>query len=653
MADTPLPSCPSTRMYQGNSSRTFTTAFASTKRKREDESYKSDNVLVSLCRSGNWIEACSRYSSHPYEAVPVPIESEIVRKHRVRRNAETNVSSSENEEKLVYHPTVLGIACASDKIGTYAAKRIILGVVAKFSSQISCSQVLAGHTPLRDAVLNPRCTREILGILMEADRSGGKSTKFAAFQRDSNGLFPIDHLVMKVQASDCQGQSSSDFLKTFIETKPPSTKRTHDYTSPLVRLLTIGNSSDTQISFDPLPPTKPLISVEKARMIRILDVSKYLLDNDSRLLYECSRVTGCSPLHVALRNYGDCLPLIREISGRDKSNRLMSLTNKHGDLPIHVASSTGVSSDTLYFVVSRTIEAMQNMKGNEMNPLLLTKNYFGYTPLDLEWLNYIESGTGALSARSYYPFQSARGNRFFKEDSYYENLLREAVDRVISEPGLSQASSQDKADEAEKVFGVLLERIAFMISAASSKIMSPDPNGSLLHHACKLCTRQGPGLPLPLLQLILWMHEDKLLIPDRNGNLPMHYALGPSLSSNELNAQQWEEWNTFCLDLLSSAPKSSKVVDQNSRLPIHLLLDYQTDGSISEARPGRQELVEKFVECFPESVDIRDPLSKLDPFMLSATRNANLPLSTVFFFLRQSPLLCCSRATSSCKNSAK
>lgn len=636
VVDPQLPFSPP-RRYQENSSHAYTTTFSS-KRKRGNESNFSDNVLVSLCRSEDWVGVIRRCSSHPNEGISIPINDDRFPQQRFHLHGETNDPHGDDRKQILYYPTALGIVCASDQIGTIEAKRVILGLVKRFPSQISCSQVLSGHTPLRDAILNPKCTHEILGILLEADRSRAKNSTFASFQRDSNGLFPIDHLVMKVQSHSLT--QSTDLLRTFIEMKPHPTSRAHDYISPLIRLLTVGTSGDTKFNlFDPFL-SKASIS-DKARMTRILEVSNYLLENDPSLLYECSSVTGCSPLHVALRNYGDFLPLIKEISVRDKSNRLMAMSNNHGDLPIHVASSTGVSLDTLQFVVKRTIAVIQDKKGREEKNLLLIKNNFGYTPMDLEWLHYIESGSGLVSARSFYPFQSAGGNRFFKQDDYYKNMLREAVDQVICKSSNSETTALKKGEAATKVFGVLIERISLIISAASSKTISPVCKRTLLHDACKLCTPYGPSLPLPLLQLMLWIHHDNLLKPDKKGNLPLHYALNNSgVWSEESSSQQCHEWKIFCLDLLKAAPESSKVADQSSRLPLHLLLAGETGGSDMEDQSFRQDLVEKLVELFPESVDSRDPISKLDPFMLSATGDANLPFDTVFFLLRQSPLLC-------------
>eukprot|EP00980_Cylindrotheca_fusiformis_P000694 scaffold167_cov110-Cylindrotheca_fusiformis.AAC.22 len=555
---------------------------------------------------------------------------------------ETVGGSSYDDARIIYRRTALGIACASRQIDTEVVKLFIQEQITTSPSDVSCSQERPGHTPLRDAILNPNCSPEILVMLLLGDRSCVRNSGFAAYQRDSNGLFPIDHLVMKVQ-SDYRTRSV-ELLQAFIETKPVSTGRPHDYTSPLIRLLTVGKSSDMKLVrlFD--RSASKLICTEKARMSRILEVSKFLVENDPSLLYECSRVTGCSPIHVALRNYGDYLPLIKEIALRDASNRLMILPNSHGDLPIHVASSVGVSLDSLRFVIHRTAAAIRHLKGSEIRGLMLTKNNFGYTPIDLEWLNYVEPGSGLLSARSYCSFQSTEGIRFFQHDDYYK-LLRETVDEVRCIRSDRATLSEERVHEARRVFGSLIDRITLIISSASSISFPRDPEGSLLHDACKLCSPHAPSLlPLPLLQLILWIHHDEVLRQDEKGNIPLHYALGNSVfqSKRSSSIEDFEEWKAFCLDLLRSAPRSSMVADQNSRLPLHLVLHCPGDWLL-ESRSSREHLIQRLVESFPESVAISDPVSRLDPFMLSAIQGANLSLDTVFFLLRQSPLLCCPR----------
>eukprot|EP00980_Cylindrotheca_fusiformis_P020254 scaffold7328_cov145-Cylindrotheca_fusiformis.AAC.2 len=197
---------------------------------------------------------------------------------------------------------------------------------------------------------------------------------------------------------------------------------------------------------------------------------------------------------LPLRNYGDYLPLTTEIALRDTSNRLMILPNSRGDLPIHVASSIGVSLDSLRFDIYRTAAAMRHWKAlksrvSEIKGLMLTKNSFGYTPVDLEWLNYVEPGSGLLSARTYCSFQTPEGIRLFQHDDHYKKLLRDTVDQVLCIRSDPATLSQDKDYEARRVFGSLIGRITLIISSTSSMSFPRDPEGPLLHDACKLVRR--------------------------------------------------------------------------------------------------------------------------------------------------------------------
>jgi hypothetical protein len=277
--------------------------------------------------------------------------------------------------------------------------------------------------------------------------------------------------------------------------------------------------------------------------------------------------------------------------------------------------------------------------------LVWSANHSGHTPVDLEWVRHIESGKGFYTARSFYPLEpSGIRKHCFKQDEYYQDLLREAVEQVIQTPRPEEGEHSDpvRENDAKGTFGVFLDRLSLLVMAAASSV--PDKcSPTLLHDVCKLSTPYGPSLPLSLMELFLWVHRRQLLTQDQFGNLPLHYALceGTPLSKPS-QSQSCDDWKFFVQKLLQEAPESSKLANRKNRLPLHILLDHSSTCSLSsptEIQQARQEVTEELVRLFPECVDRRDPVTNLDPFLLAA-KDSNLQLDSVFYLLRHSPSRC-------------
>ena len=191
------------------------------------------------------------------------------------------------------------------------------------------------------------------------------------------------------------------------------------------------------------------------------------------------------------------------------------------------------------------------------------------------------------------------------------------------------------------------KRLALIIHVASSGRISSDPSTDILHAACSLCLPLGPSLPLPMLELILWLHPEQVLKRDERNNIPLHYALRPiqMLSTYTDGCTSSDDWKFFVAKLLDLAPESARIRDHKNRLPLNVALDPEHDRSLSlfqnraYSLSAREEVIARLVDLFPESVDIRDPVTKLYPFMLAAASHT-VDLDSVFFLLRRSPSRC-------------
>eukprot|EP00537_Pseudo-nitzschia_pungens_P005790 CAMPEP_0172376704 /NCGR_PEP_ID=MMETSP1060-20121228/68488_1 /TAXON_ID=37318 /ORGANISM="Pseudo-nitzschia pungens, Strain cf. cingulata" /LENGTH=691 /DNA_ID=CAMNT_0013104359 /DNA_START=161 /DNA_END=2236 /DNA_ORIENTATION=+ len=657
-----------------------------TKRKQEHRKIEPSYVescLIQLCRAERWAEVIYRCKHYPQEACLVPLHNDIPSKNNPFYRHSTKRALIEPFDGDYYLATVfresaLGIVCASKDIESDDAKCAILALIDANPRQISASQYIPGHTPLRDVILNDSCAPEIFGIMTEAT-STYRGGELALQIKDKDGLTPIDHLVTLVQLGS--SMHSIDMLEAFLRVKSETMSCIQDHhTSPLIRLLTMGNSfNNSPSTSNKKNPTyqwkRQNPNSDDLRSERVLGATKLLLDDDPTLLFQCSRVTECTPLHVALRNYGNYEPLIQELLKRDTGNEMIRVRNLYGDLPIHVACSVGVPLQILRLVVERTASAsisksMQEgirrpCSAAERDPLIWSANKSGYTPVDLEWVRHIESGNGFYTARPFYPLEATGVRRHcFKQDEYYRELLKESVDQVMEnyspDDEGENSESDSREEEAKAIFGCLLDRISLVIRAAATSGFALDSNGALpakLNESCTLGTPYSPTLPLPILELFLWLRPEEVMEKDQRDMLPIHHALRYSKtlsrdSCTHSSPNAIQDWRSFVFQLLQKSPEQCKAKCQDGRLPLHYLLDHTSNygendsrisgiasNEIEKLQRSRHTIVEKLVELYPESVDQRDPITGLYPFMI-ASMDRNLSVGTVFCLLRLSPSRC-------------
>ena len=255
--------------------------------------------------------------------------------------------------------------------------------------QVRCSQVKAGHTPLRDAVLNPSCPPAVLEMLIQADEAVNAATgdtRSVLGIRDPDGLSPVDHLVHTVQLAQHPVHPyhqhypllpKQDYTVARLESllkyaRTPEEQKSDSASSPLLQLLSLGTSFgilpgaavSTVAAVLPIMTIMPMAAMVEqqhetttaSRLDRILECTRLLLRWNPALIRQTSKISGCSPLQVAIRNYGNFVPLVREIIDRDDDG-MMRHRNHYGDSPLHVACSVGVPMDVLRLILARTLMA--------------------------------------------------------------------------------------------------------------------------------------------------------------------------------------------------------------------------------------------------------------------------------------------------------
>lgn len=618
-----------------------------------------ESCLVQLCRGKRWLDVVHRCRYFPEETCLVPFKNHDLGQHPVN-HAATSI------QKLLplFRETALGIICASTCLGTDTGKQATLALIQENPEQVLASQYIPGHTPLREAILNGCCTVEIFRILLEA-ASTCTGASHAFHQKDENGHTIMDHLVTSVQLGS--SPDSVAMLREFLRIKKMISCLSEN-TSPLIRLLTMGNSFNVTASpmkarkFSTRGHKAKDLDKHKLRLQRILHATKILLDDDPELLHKSSNVTKCTPLHIALRNYGNFTPLIQELLDRDLDKQMVRTRNCYGDLPIHVACSVGVSSDVLALIGEKTarISAIGNSPTGEEHPLVWSYNKSGYTPVDLEWISHVEAGHGLYTARPFSPSNATTSKQHcFKKDAYYRESLKHAVNEVIRCPDVVNNKYDEKIlkREAEAVFGCLLDRISVLIHASNFA----DRNKKAIYEG-HLGTPYSARLPLPFLELFLCLRPEQVMEEDLHGFLPIHYALryGATVLGYENSASKSlllntiDDWKSFVFLILGKSSKQCEVKSREGRLPLHYMLDHPSTNSRDFVSPSnstsmetkalqssRHAIIERLVTLYPESVDQKDPVTGLYPFMM-ASSDRSMSVDTIFFLLRRSPSRCCS-----------
>ena len=719
---------------------------------------EEESPLIQACRNKEWALVSQLSVQHPEMARPqklhnntseilLPSEQELdntIQPHkRGRKNSSScstsyqySSSSSSSSSFDLHHDTALGLVCrfAFDKDDTAFMLELVRVLLDAYPDQLQANQHAVGHTPLRDAVLNPHCPPQVLRVLLESDVHLD-----SVFRPDRQGLTPVDHLVLQlvqlqpqsnrtptqmfqcyVNVVETQLRSNSTATTTTTTTTTTSNKRQQVLVSPLMRLLSLSDShvvDDSKLLLTNPPP-------QKEEVQRVLECAQYLVSHNPGRMWQVSKTSGCTPLHVVLRNYGNCLDMVQFLLQQDPDNRLVSQRNVFGDLPLHVACLVGVPLPVLRLVIDKTVAAAAAAARNCPPPprddrlvvhsLLWTTNYAGRTPVDLEWMRHIEGGKGLWESRSFYPLEE-RGILFQngRLEDMYRNLLQDAVQQIIGTtkttsnhtdgdttlPPTKQDTDALQTRATQISFGALFSRLVLLIQVAyrgcdTSQVIAA--NGSivtdcLLHAASMLTTSSGgPTLPEPLLSLFLYLYKDQVSVKDHHGRLPLHCAMIHALpaAADDSSSSSSKSFPDPALvhfrqkqpmgpqvwigKLLKENPAAAQATDNRGRLPLHYLLDNAAharspvdvpammqpqsvimalllpspsltlDGSTATSE--QMAIIERMVDAFPESVERRDPVSRLLPF-LQAAANPNLPVDVCFSLLQRAPSLLLPRNT--------
>lgn len=626
-----------------------------------------DSLLLHLCRTKQWELALNRAWLCPEEIRPQLAfgRNSIDEQWSLQGLKRTNLrpirlfSGEPTLKRTIYQETPLGAVCASDLSSSYHSVDVLLlplirALLTTSPEQVRCSQAENGNTALRDAIKNETCPCEVIRLLLRVDLNLSQhdiaEDDPAVLQKDRDGLLPIDHIIRAVHLGS--RPDVFDLLAIFLqETHALAPSFGHVVDSVLIRLFSLGTSfalvpAITASTSDKTMQRDSCKSSKDPRLQRIFLCAQMLLEDDPSTLICFSKITGCSPLHTVLRNYGNVPQLVSEIIKLDVNGVLVRHRNHYGDLPLHTACSVGVPMDVLRAILRHTARFSNN------GDLIWTTNgspeEFGYTPVDLEWIRHIEGGNGFFTPRSFCPVH-VRGvhSPGGRHDRLCDNLLTEAVDKALSETSTEtdKSMSEDVNTAASlhtATFGSLLTRLLVLIRTATGDFNFINSSGltqSILHRASLLAGPLVPVLPTPILRLLLAYFPREISQRDELGRLPLHCSLASNGRNAGVVVGMSEEWKSWIAELVNRFPGGCGVQDFSGRFPIHhALASISSYGHVEHDEMQHEEIVTLITSHSPGSIEAYDPVSRMFPFMMAAI-NTSCSLNLVFCLLRQSPSL--------------
>ena len=148
-----------------------------------------------------------------------------------------------------------------------------------------------------------------------------------------------------------------------------------------------------------------------------------------------------------------------------------------------------------------------------------------------------------------------------------------------------------------------LNLLSFLLSRISNFSLSADKEGNtILHHLCQATHVFSQSTLLEgrfMTETILEKHPNSAVLPNFQGDLPLHVALKAA-----------KPWRDVIATLIDARPETVSAENTvNGRLPLHLAILHYPSGS---------GVIHGIWKLYPEAATVPDPLTRLFPFQLAA-----------------------------------
>lgn len=297
-------------------------------------------------------------------------------------------------------------------------------------------------------------------------------------------------------------------------------------------------------------------------------------------LISMKNLRGCTPLHFVSDSkvLDSTRIMLGYCNALDDTNHPLMIQDEDGDTPLHYACSGGESLEVIEIMLKHC-------------PFLaLVPNEDGETPICDLWTWYKDDLEYELGS--------------YEEQEIAKHHL---LPKFIS-PAQHKPLESVLLQKFWEMFQILL-KAAYHRSVVlpTHKIFKP------LHAAA------GSNFPIFTLYVALYMKYSHLLLRDEDGMIPLHVAC-----CNPLGKDEHEK----ITHLLALSPNSTKIRTKENRLAFHLAVEHQKELCF----------LRELLKMTPEVLNVRDPKTKLYPFMLAAVHHNN-GLNVVFELLSWNPTL--------------
>ena len=299
----------------------------------------------------------------------------------------------------------------------------------------------------------------------------------------------------------------------------------------------------------------------------------------------------------------------------------MTIVSGYHEVPLHLAITMRSPMTLLEELVKSDPDAV---RVRDMN---------GLTPLDWMWIRHVvdwcsTEPAAALPVELRQVLPSTR--------RYLSSHFAGWHDRATHEMNTIDAVHTSR----RQLLDMLLDRMSLLLptvartSTAAQHAPKRDATWSLLHSACAV------SCPLAVVRLSYQQDPESLNTRDVHaGRLPLHYAAArtgyrasvPVGVSREVRTM---EEPTAAMEVASKFLQATRVVDNNYQLPLHIAIETAKE-TIGD---GETEAVTELLRLYPDSLERRDGITKLFPF-LQASEGPKGSLNMTFMLLRKHPTL--------------
>jgi hypothetical protein len=580
--------------------------------------------LVRLCRDKTWVSVAARTQTHPREAMPTD-------------------SAARGEGS-----TALAVAVRSR-----APIHVIHYLLNANFHQIGVAHIVRGNV-LHEA-LKHRADDAVLNCLVQAAIEYDRTMvidKTACLLGHSDELgrtalhYMVDRIVRSLDRGE-RSQASWNILRILVQAYPPSVSMIDaDGTTPLVLLLLIPKftaaSGGLELENEVFRMAQLMVdlcpnAVKVSRRLPRPWHHHFKIDGQSSLVHGDGVP---SPLSCALLHGRSIktIDLLLNANRRIGVKGCRTIITHYREVPLHIAVTMRCSIDLL----SQLIQEDREVIG-------LTDTH-GLAPLDWMWIRHTLDWCSSSDpfAPVNVPRRRYMNNHFLDWHKRVSNQYL-GIDKSMEDspnPMVRELTRRLKDDLLKRMSVTLPAMAAQCIEDELDSMVECDIDPLPLAHAAAYV-----NCPLAMVQLACDSFPDLLRSKDSQlGRLPLHYACSRGgykaqypvgVSCNIQNMEEVPPLQT----VLAKFPEASRVADSLQKLPLHIAIDYakeakQQHDTFEERNCQRlyYKEIELLLQSYPESLQRRDGITKLYPF-LQAAEGCDSDLDMTFTLLRRDPTL--------------